>query len=99
MSTGIAKIKAAEHRAVTLRFEAKRLVVVFRDGREVHVPLAFYPTLLRASPAQRARWEMLGHGTAFHWRSLDLDLSVDGLIQGLREAIPVPPKLTARRSA
>jgi hypothetical protein len=99
MSTGIAKTKPADNRATTLRFEAERLVVVFRDGREVHVPLGFYPTLLRASPAQRAEWELIGRGKAVHWPALDLDLSVDGLIQGLREAIPAPPKLTARRSA
>ena len=99
MSTGTAKIRIVDNRAAKLRFEAGRLVVVFRDGREVHVPLAFYPTQLRASPAQRAAWEIIGRGKAVHWPDLDLDLSVDGLIQGLREAIPAPPKLTARRSA
>jgi hypothetical protein len=39
---------------------------------------------------------MIGIGNAFHWAELDLDLSVDGLIQGCREMIPAPPKLGAK---
>jgi uncharacterized protein DUF2442 len=99
MSTGSVKTRPVDNRATGLRFAADRLVVAFRDGREVHIPLAFYPSLLQATPAQRANWEMIGSGKAFHWPRLDLDLSVDGLIQGLRQAIPPPPKLAARRSA
>jgi|HubBroStandDraft_5_1064220.scaffolds.fasta_scaffold853380_2 hypothetical protein len=99
MSTGIAKMKTAANRAKGLRFEANSLVVAFRDGRELHVPLTLYPTLLRATPAQRQAWEMIGQGKGFHWPKLDLDLSADGLIQGLREAIPSPPKLSTRRLA
>ena len=99
MNTGSAKArtKIAGNSATGLRFEVDRLIVAFRDGREIHTPLRLYPSLLRATPAQRSAWQMLGRGKAFHWPELDLDLSVDGLVQGLREAIPAPPKLIARR--
>jgi hypothetical protein len=96
MSTGNGKIVANRPKAV--RFENERLVVEFEDGRQVHVPLRLYPSLLRATPAQRSRWKMIGPAKAFHWPDLDLDLSVDGLISGLREAIP-PPPVKARRTA
>jgi hypothetical protein len=67
------------------------LIVLFRDGRELHLPLQLYPTLLNATPQQRKAWQMIGPGKALYWKDLDLDLSIDGLIQGLREAIPSPP--------
>ena len=64
----------------------------------LHLPLQLYPTLLDATPRQRKAWQMIGPGKAFHWKELDLDLSVDGLIRGLREAIPRLPTVVARRS-
>jgi hypothetical protein len=78
-------------RAVTLRFERARLVLALADDREVSVPLDWYPTLRKASPAARSRWRMIGNGQGFHWPDLDLDLSVAGLTQGLKESIPRPP--------
>ena len=38
-----------------LRFQGGRLIVLLEDGREVSVPLDRYPTLLKASPRERAR--------------------------------------------
>jgi hypothetical protein len=83
--------KIAEPKAVGLRFEKGRLVVEFEDRREVSVPLTRYPTLHRARPAQRAAWQIIGRGIGFHWKALDLDLSIRGLISGLPEVIPAPP--------
>jgi len=100
MSTGSVKTKTpTEVRAAGVRFERRHIVVEFRDGREMHVPLAHYPTLQKSTPSARDRWQMIGGGRAFHWPALDLDLSVEGLMRGLREAIPSPPKLPARRRA
>lgn len=93
------KARISTGRPKELRFESNRLIVAFQDGREVHVPLRLYPSLLRATPAQRSRWRMIGPGKAFHWPDLDLDLSVEGLISGLREAVPAPPRARARRTA
>jgi hypothetical protein len=72
------------------------------DEREVSVPLKRYPTLLKARRAQRADWQLIGPGKGFHWKSLDLDLSVRGIVSGLPEVIPAPPprsKQTARPRA
>ena len=97
MSTGAAK--TSNSLAKGLRFENGTLVVLFRDGREMHVPLRLYPTLLEATPSQRSRWIMIGPGKAFHWPALDLDLSVEGLIHGMHQSIPRPPRVKAKRMA
>lgn len=79
------------NRGIGLRFEREKLIIIFSDGREMAVPLSFYPSLMQADDVQRKNWQMIGPGKGFHWKDLDLDLSVDGLVQGLREAIPRPP--------
>lgn len=81
------------NRATGLRFDTERMILNLDDGREVWIPLEHYPTLRRATPAQRQQWELLGGGRGIHWESLDLDLSTDGLVQGLRERIPRPPSV------
>jgi hypothetical protein len=79
--------------AAGLRFDADRLFVQLDDGREVSVPLSRYPSLQDADPEQRAAWESIGPGKGFHWEELDLDLSVECLLQGIPEGIPRPPTL------
>jgi hypothetical protein len=59
------------------------LSVSLADGRTVSVPLAWYPRLLHASPAQRERWELAGAGYGIHWPDIDEDLSVSGILAGL----------------
>src|SRR5687767_2948343 len=102
MSTGAGKSNRSEFtevRATGLRFATDRLIVVLADEREVSVPLRLYPTLRAATPAKRRAWELLGGGRGFHWKDLDLDLSVAGLVNGLREAIPRPPRNTRSKAA
>ena len=58
------------------------LTVVLADGRRISAPLAWFPRLLRATPEQRANWELLGDGEGIHWPDADEDLSVSGLLRG-----------------
>jgi hypothetical protein len=46
------------------------------------VPLVWFPRLLRATPAQRDNYELLGDGVGIHWPDIDEDLSVAGLLRG-----------------
>jgi hypothetical protein len=62
------------------------LAVDLADGRRISVPLAWFPRLLHAQPAQRQNWRLLGDGQGIHWPDLDEDLSVEGLLRG--EAAP-----------
>ena len=52
------------------------------DGRSVSAPLAWYPRLVHASPAERAQWRLIGRGEGVHWPDLDEDISVEGVLAG-----------------
>jgi hypothetical protein len=60
------------------------LFVDLADGRRIAVPLTWFPRLLHASNAERAKWEILGHGDGIRWPDIDEDLSVAGLLRGVR---------------
>jgi hypothetical protein len=66
--------------AQTVRFDADTLWVGLSDGRVLGVPLAWFPHLLRATPAQREAFEISPFG--LHWEGLDEDISVEGLLAG-----------------
>jgi hypothetical protein len=65
-----------------VRFQDDLLVVDLRDGRTLSVPLAWYPRLHAATPAQRGNWRLTGEGTGIHWPDVDEDLSTEGLLRG-----------------
>jgi hypothetical protein len=69
--------------AVRVWFAEDSIWLRLDDGRQVGVPLAFYPRLLAATPEQRNAFEMSGGGRGLHWEALDEDLSVEGLAQGI----------------
>lgn len=71
-----------------MRFDAERLIVDLADGRTIAVPLAWYPRLLDATPAQRANWTSAGGGFGIHWPVVDEDLSVADLLSGTPAAEP-----------
>jgi hypothetical protein len=53
------------------------------DGRTITIPLAWSWRLADATPAQRARFEILGSGSGIRWPELDEDISVDGMLHGI----------------
>jgi len=62
------------------------LTVEIMDGRALTVPLAYYPTLLHATDAERKNCHPIGAGYGIEWPELDYHLSVEGLMQGQPEA-------------
>jgi hypothetical protein len=66
--------------ATAVRFDDDTMWVELSDGRTLGVPLAWFPRLLRATPAQRERVEL--SRTGLHWEELDEDISVAGLLAG-----------------
>lgn len=70
----------------TVSVTARQLTVKLEDGRAVSLPLTRFPTLAKATAAERKRWEVCGAGTGIHWPLLDYDLSVAGLLRGEGEA-------------
>jgi len=59
-----------------------RITVSFDDGRILSFPLKWYPRLVRATPAQRRNWQLLGRGYGVHWPDVDEDLSAEGFLKG-----------------
>ena len=74
-------------RATALRFTDDRLVVDLEDGREVSVPLEWFPRLRDASPGEREHFRLMGGGVGIHWPDLDEDLSVRGLLAPASDAL------------
>jgi hypothetical protein len=62
------------------RFDDFTMWVELTDGRTLGVPLAWFPRLLNATPAERERVEL--SRTGLHWEALDEDISVAGLLAG-----------------
>ncbi len=73
---------SADERVKQVRVDAEMLSVDLMDGRTITVPLAWYPRLMSATPAQRRRWEICGGGLGIHWPDVDEDLSTEGLLRG-----------------
>jgi hypothetical protein len=71
-------------RAKEVRCSDDELTVVLADGRTISVPLAWFPRLLHASSSQRANFELLGGGHGIHWPDVDEDISVEGLLRGVK---------------
>lgn len=67
------------------------LVVGLRDGRRITAPLWWYPRLLRATAAERSRWEIAGVGRGIHWPKIDEDISLEGLLRGAKDPHATPP--------
>lgn len=70
-----------DDRVVDVLVTDDALEVRLRDGRKISAPLAWFPRLMAASPAQRARWESSAAGHGIHWPDVDEDLSVAGLLR------------------
>jgi hypothetical protein len=51
--------------ATSVRFDENTMWVDLTDGRTLGVPLAWFPRLLNATPAQRERIEL--SRTGLHW--------------------------------
>lgn len=68
--------------AVDVHFTDAEMTVELSDGRTISVPLCWFSTLSNATPEQLEDYELLGDGEGIHWRQLDEDLSVKGLLVG-----------------
>jgi hypothetical protein len=77
MPISIAKLTPA---AVDVHCEPNVLRVALADGREISVPIEWFPRLRDASDEQRANWRLIGRGEGIHWPDMDEDVSVNALL-------------------
>ena len=76
----VLEIEIGDLRASSVDFSPTELVVTLADGRKIVTPLAWYPRLQQASPAQRMHYEIMPMG--IHWPEIDEDLSIAGMLKG-----------------
>ncbi|MGH6949505.1 MAG: DUF2442 domain-containing protein [Vitreimonas sp.] len=70
-----------DDRVADVRVTDDALEVRLRDGRKISAPLSWFPRLMSASAAQRAKWESAAAGHGIHWPDIDEDLGVAGLLR------------------
>ena len=70
-------------------FDNENMWLELTDGRQLSVPLAYFPRLLHATAEQRQKFEMSGGGTGIHWEDIDEDISVNGLLFGIGDRTKV----------
>jgi hypothetical protein len=78
MSISVSRFDAT---AVGLRMDAALLHVTLADGRELAVPLQWFPRLRDASAAQRGHWRFIGRGQGIHWPDIDEDILTESLLR------------------
>ncbi len=72
-----------EIQAVKIWFDNDNLWILLSDGRQLSVPLSYFPRLLKATKKERNKYIISGGGTGLHWDEIDEDISVANLILGI----------------
>jgi hypothetical protein len=67
--------------AVDVTFNDDAMRVRLSDGREVSVPLEWFPRLRDATPQQRENWRLIARGIGMHWEDIDEDIAVSTLLR------------------
>ncbi len=87
---------SSDPRIEKVRVTREEIIAHLADGRVISVPLAWSWRLSQATPAQRAKFRLIGSGQGVHWLELDEDISVEGMLHG----VPAPrPRSTAAEAA
>lgn len=80
MTTLVVETDSIVARSVSVTDDS--LSVELTDGRNLSVPLAWYPRLQHGTPRERNNWRLIGGGDGIHWPDLDEDISIAGLVAG-----------------
>ncbi len=78
-------VRATEPRAATARYDrqASRIVIELTNGCTFAFPPRLAQGLETATDDQLAEVAILGRGHGLHWETLDVDLSLPGLMAGI----------------
>jgi len=77
MSTSVVKV---EPLATDVAFGEDTFCVTLADGRQITVPLEWFPRLRDATEEQRKQWRLIGSGVGIHWEAIDKDISVESIL-------------------
>src|SRR5438552_11223970 len=79
---GMTTAVASEPLIRDVRVTESEIVAYLADGRVISVPFAWSWRLSEATPAQRAKFRLIGPGQGIHWPEIDEDISVEGMLYG-----------------
>jgi uncharacterized protein DUF2442 len=71
--------------SATYRARDKALHVVLTNGAKFIIPVKLIPELQKAPVRDIRKVEVLGRGGGLHWETLDVDISVPGLVASVFE--------------
>ena len=72
-------------RAQKVWFDSENLWILLFDGRQLSIPLIFFPKLMNADKELLSEYELSGNGIGIHWDNLDEDLYVPNLLLGITD--------------
>ena len=67
--------------AVDIVFSENKMIVFLEDGRELAVPLEWFPRLRKATKEQLEKWRFICKGEGIHWEEIDEDVSIENLLE------------------
>jgi hypothetical protein len=70
-----------------ITFTETTLVAHLKSGQMVECPLALFPRLAKATPAERVNFTLSSNGLGAHWPLLDEDLSAEGFVHYASKAL------------
>ena len=73
---------SSDPRIQSVRVTQHEILAHLADGRVISVPLAWSWRLSEGTPAQRAKFRIIGSGQSVHWPEVDEDISVEGMLHG-----------------
>lgn len=79
--TTLSAISPTSVLAVGVNFTDDAILVNLSDGREVSVPLEWFPRLRDATQKQRSDWRLIARGIGIHWEEIDEDIAVTTLLR------------------
>ena len=79
-SVGVSRGAKVEPLAGDVVVTESTLRVELADGREISVPLEWFPRLRDATDEQTRMWCLAGEGIGIHWEGIDEDISVESLL-------------------
>lgn len=68
-------------KAINVEFSDSKMIIFLEDGREVSIPLEWFPRLRNATTKQLKKWRFIGNGEGIHWDEIDEDVSVENLLK------------------
>lgn len=72
-------------RAQKVWCDSENLWILLYDGRQLSIPLIFFPKLMNADKELLSEYELSGNGIGIHWDCLDEDLYVPNLLLGITD--------------